>query len=244
MIGDFSSVMSDGMYLFSWFMMIVALFFTIVSMLDYFRKARELFGFKAKESALKADIAASEGPLGYAPYEGSEADIAPERLRQEAVKLVAAAKAHGVKVSTAESCTGGLIAGTITAVPGSSDVFEGSIVSYSNRIKAQELGVSELTLRTHGAVSENTACEMAKGVRTKIGADVAVSVTGIAGPGGAVAGKPVGTVWIGLADGSVNAARLFHFLGDRDQVRRQTVLAALDLLNAEVGGESIVTPLS
>lgn len=108
-------------------------------------------------------------------------------------------RGRGWKLAVAESCTGGLVADRVTNVPGSSDYFLGGIVAYSNAAKENLLGVQASTLAAHGAVSQETALEMARGVRRVFGADLAVSVTGIAGPGGAQAGKPVGLTYVGLS---------------------------------------------
>ncbi len=106
---------------------------------------------------------------------------------------------RGLTLATAESCTGGLVAARLTAIPGSSDVFLGSVVAYANSVKTSQLGVPEELLATFGAVSAETAAAMAEGARTRLGADVAVSVTGVAGPGGGTAEKPVGLVFLHAA---------------------------------------------
>ena len=135
-------------------------------------------------------------------------------------------------VATAESCTGGWIAKALTDIAGSSQWFIEGFVTYSNESKMQRLGVSSLVLRRHGAVSEATVRAMAAGALRRTGAQLAVAVTGIAGPGGAVPGKPVGTVWIGWAQrrgrGMRVGVQLRHFRGDREAVRRKTVRAALE----------------
>ena len=113
--------------------------------------------------------------------------------------LVAAARAKNKTLATAESCTGGLIGAAITATAGSSSVFHGGIIAYHNDVKISQLSVAPDMLNTHGAVSEAVAKQMAKGCRERLGVDIAVSVTGVAGPGGGSAEKPVGTVWIGVA---------------------------------------------
>lgn len=138
---------------------------------------------------------------------------------------------------TAESCTGGWIAKTITDVAGSSDWFDCGMAAYSYEAKQAMLGVRPQTLETHGAVSRETVIEMVSGALVHSGASVAVAVTGIAGPGGAIEGKPVGTVWIAWKRrGGYPTAELFHFAGDREAVRRQTVAAALEGLGHLVGG--------
>ena len=126
---------------------------------------------------------------------------------------------QGLTISTAESCTGGLIASRITDVPGSSAYFLGSIVAYSYEAKAALLGVSWDTLNGKGAVSRETVIEMACGARKVLSADIAVSVSGIAGPGGGTPDKPVGSTWIGLATPSGEEAR--HFVWDGDRIRNK-----------------------
>lgn len=129
---------------------------------------------------------------------------------------------------TAESCTGGWIAKTLTDLPGSSAWFDAGVVTYSYEAKEALLGVNPRTLEHSGAVSEETVLEMVSGALARFGAGVAVAVTGIAGPSGGTADKPVGTVWIGWKRrGGYAHARLFHFAGDREAVRRRTVAAAL-----------------
>jgi nicotinamide-nucleotide amidase len=137
---------------------------------------------------------------------------------------------RGLKLATAESCTGGLVAARLTSVPGSSDVFVGAIVSYANEVKAQELGVPEEILERHGAVSPETAAAMAAGVRERLGADVAVAVTGIAGPGGGSAEKPVGLVNLHVEGPDGALAREIDFPGDREAIRGRAAAAALHLL--------------
>lgn len=133
------------------------------------------------------------------------------------------------KIATAESCTGGMIAEAITSVPGSSDVFDGGIVSYANAVKHACLGVREETLAAHGAVSAETAAEMAAGVCRLMGAQIGVAVTGIAGPGGGSETKPVGLVWFGICvDGRVQTQSR-RFSGNRTQVRHAAVRHALSL---------------
>ena len=139
---------------------------------------------------------------------------------------------------TAESCTGGWIAKACTDISGSSRWFQGGVVAYSNTLKALLLGVSEGLLAQHGAVSEPVARAMAAGVLTRTGSTVAVAVSGVAGPDGGTADKPVGTVWLAWAwrepDGSLRSeARCERFPGGRDEVRRRTVRCALERLLAE-----------
>ena len=129
---------------------------------------------------------------------------------------------------TAESCSGGWIAKALTDLPGSSAWFDAGVVTYSYQAKEALLGVDPKTLERTGAVSEETVLEMVSGALSRFGAGIAVAVTGIAGPSGGAPGKPVGMVWIGWKRrGGYGHARLFHFPGDREAVRRQTVAAAL-----------------
>ena len=139
-------------------------------------------------------------------------------------------KNTGKTVSCAESCTGGLIGSLITSVPGSSSVFMGGVIAYSNTVKTNLLGVPQSELKEYGAVSMPVAKSMALGAIKATGSDYSVAVTGIAGPGGAVPGKPVGTVCIGVSDGSRALASTFHFSGDRDAIRSRTVNEALAML--------------
>ena len=136
----------------------------------------------------------------------------------------------GKTLVTAESLTGGGIGAALTAVPGSSAVYKGGIISYTNWVKETVLGVSHDTLETHGAVSLQTAEEMAVGARRVLQADVAVSVTGLAGPGGDEYGNPVGTVCIGFCNEQESFAVKYHFEGNREDVREQTIRAALELV--------------
>ena len=136
----------------------------------------------------------------------------------------------GRTLATAESCTGGGIGAALTAVPGSSAVFKGGIISYTNDIKQNLLGVPVNLLERVGAVSAPVAEAMAQGARRVLNADIAVSVTGLAGPGGDEFGNAVGTVFIGYEDSEYHVVMQYHFDGDRDAVRKQTVEAALELI--------------
>ena len=136
----------------------------------------------------------------------------------------------GKTLVTAESCTGGGIGAALTAIPGSSAVYKGGIISYTNWVKRHILGVDEALLETVGAVSAPVAEAMARGVRERLCADVAVSVTGLAGPGGDEYGNPVGTVFVGYSDDNITISRRFLISGDREQVRRQAMEAALELI--------------
>jgi nicotinamide-nucleotide amidase len=140
------------------------------------------------------------------------------------------ARGQGLLLAAAESCTGGLVAARLTSVPGSSDVFRGGVVAYDNEVKRAQLGVSEETLATHGAVSAETASEMALGARELLGANVAVSTTGIAGPGGGTPEKPVGLVYLHASGPGAELARELNLPGDREAVRRRATAAALHLV--------------
>jgi len=137
---------------------------------------------------------------------------------------------QGLTLATAESCTGGLVAARLTSVPGSSDVFVGGVVAYSNEVKARELGVPEATLERFGAVSEEAAEAMTAGARERLGADVAVSVTGVAGPGGGTPEKPVGLVFLHAQGPNGSLARRLDFPGDREAIRGRATAAALHLV--------------
>jgi PncC family amidohydrolase len=137
---------------------------------------------------------------------------------------------HGLWLAAAESCTGGLISHLITNVAGSSAYYLGGVTAYSNEVKVRLLGVSKLTLEQHGAVSEETVLEMARGVRKAMWADIGVSVSGIAGPTGGTPDKPVGTVWIGLSSPRDENACHFLWSGDRLAVKEQSAQAALKMV--------------
>lgn len=238
MVGSVHAAFSDWMWLLSWGVMIIALVLTVVSMLDYIAKARHLIGFMPKgtykrDSSGETSINNREALAVETSQLKNEdlAAIAPEALEDLACDVLQALSRAGKSIGTAESLTGGLIAATLTEVPGSSEVVRGAVVSYVNEVKQELLGVDHETLVRTGAVSEETARAMAEGARRDLGADVAVAVTGIAGPSGAEEGKPVGTVWIGLANSSETTARRYCFGGNRAQVRFQTVRAALDLVS-------------
>jgi PncC family amidohydrolase len=148
-------------------------------------------------------------------------------LEIEAGKLL---RQKSLKLALAESCTGGLIGHRLTNVPGSSEYFLGGVVAYAYEAKANVLSVSWDTLNGFGAVSSETVHEMARGAKKILDADVAVSVSGIAGPGGGTAEKPVGTTWVGLAANDGEWSREFHFDGDREQNKASSADAALEML--------------
>ena len=142
----------------------------------------------------------------------------------------------GVKLATAESCTGGLIGHRLTNVPGSSDYYLGGVVSYAYEAKVALVGVSWETLTKHGAVSRETVLQMARGVRQALSADIAVSVSGIAGPGGGLPGKPVGTTWLGLSTPQGEWARVFCFPGNRLENKSFSADAALQFVTDYLNG--------
>jgi nicotinamide-nucleotide amidase len=141
-----------------------------------------------------------------------------------------AARSRRLTIATAESCTGGLVAARLTSVPGSSEVFVGGLVAYDDRIKVEELGVPAGLLERHGAVSAETAAAMAAGARRSLSADVAVSVTGVAGPGGGTADKPVGLVYLHAETPDASHGVELRLPGDRGAVRRRAAASALHLL--------------
>ena len=165
-----------------------------------------------------------------------------DRLTASAAKILGAAlSASGRTVAVAESCTGGLLGGAITSVPGSSLYFSGGVVAYGNPAKTSLLGVPPDLLAARGAVSREVALAMAEGVLSLFRADLAIAVTGVAGPGGGSRGKPVGTVWVAVvAPGGVRHAHRFRFPGGRDAVRRESVRASLgiaaDVLRSAAAG--------
>ena len=154
-------------------------------------------------------------------YGEDDADLAAVVLEQ--------CRSLGLKLAVAESCTGGMLGERITNIPGSSDVFLGGIIAYHNDVKREALGVRGEDIERYGAVSEQVALQMASGAREKMGADVGVSVTGIAGPGGGTLDKPVGLVWISVY-GSDAKARRFHMVGDRAEIRQRAAQAALEMV--------------
>jgi nicotinamide-nucleotide amidase len=153
-----------------------------------------------------------------------------------AAEVLELARGRGARIGTAESCTGGLAAGALTAIAGSSDVVEGGFVTYSNAAKTRLLGVDPELLAAHGAVSEPVARAMAEGALRSLPADFAVAITGVAGPGGGTAEKPVGLVHFAAAGGGEPTNHVEVRMGDigRDEIRIASVIAALDLLRARL----------
>ena len=159
---------------------------------------------------------------------------ADETLERAVVELLSK---NGLSITAAESCTGGLVCGKIVNVAGASEVFRGGYITYSNKQKRNVIGVKKSTLEKYGAVSEQVAAEMAKGVLEVAKADVAISTTGIAGPGGGTPEKPVGLVYIGCAVKNKVYVEKFNFSGSRNKVRESTVVAALSMVRKYVSSE-------
>jgi nicotinamide-nucleotide amidase len=157
-----------------------------------------------------------------------------EAMRDKASAIMHTCRGKGLTLATAESCTGGLIGALFTEIPGSSDVFERGFTTYSYRSKTEVLGVDAQMLQQHGAVSEQVVMVMASQALIRSKVDITVAVSGIAGPGGAVPGKPVGTVYIGVATKDGTHVERFLFDGDRSDVRLQTVEKALDMLQEKI----------
>jgi len=146
-------------------------------------------------------------------------------------KINSIMRKEGPSLSVAESCTGGLVSKLLTDVPGSSEFFSGGVVSYSNEVKARVLGVTPATLEDHGAVSPETAREMAEGILALMGTDLSVAITGIAGPSGGSAAKPVGLVYIAVAGKNrETGVKKFRFSGSREEIRESSAAAALEML--------------
>ena len=221
MIGDISIALADRMWVISWIVMLIALGLTIASLIDYLYKGREILGLGDQ----KLGGAQADEKHGSTEDDGIQPGIRDHEGL--ATQVIEKALERHTTLATAESLTGGLIGSALTSVPGSSEVYKGGVVSYTNEVKSAILDVDDVTLAEVGAVSSETAEQMARGVRKRIGADISVSVTGIAGPGGAEEGKPVGTVWMGVATARGTKSQRFQFEGDRQSVRAQTVEAAL-----------------
>ena len=184
----------------------------------------------AEEAAARLDAAATalRGKVGRWVYGEDEADLS--------VLVLEALRSRGMRIAVAESCTGGMLGMRLTAIPGSSDVVHGGVIAYDNAVKVRQLGVPEATLQAHGAVSEETARAMAGGVRGLLGVDVGVGITGIAGPGGGSAEKPVGTFCVAVdVQGAVRSFRTTS-VGDRHEVRQRATQAALSLVLKALDG--------
>jgi nicotinamide-nucleotide amidase len=172
--------------------------------------------------------------------------MADQELTEAARALLDLCRRKRLMLAAAESCTGGLLAATLTEIPGSSDVFERGFVTYSNEAKQVMLGVTPVTLAKRGAVSRETAEAMATGVLAHAPVDIAVSITGIAGPGGAVPGKPVGLVYLAAASRSGRLIQRERKYGDigRAQVRRACVIEALTMLGELAASERAKPPIA
>jgi nicotinamide-nucleotide amidase len=166
--------------------------------------------------------------LGRYVYGEDSTDLAEVALQR--------ARDRRLRIAVAESCTGGLLGARLTAIPGSSDVVRGGVIAYDNLVKGDVLGVEPAALRTHGAVSEQVALEMAAGVRRRIGAEIGVGITGVAGPGGGTPAKPVGTVWIAVDVEGVTRTYGGMFFGDRGEIRFRATQAALDMIRRALDG--------
>ena len=176
-------------------------------------------GAEARGAALADSLRSSLGRHLFSEDERTIAEIVLDLCRE-----------RGLTLATAESCTGGLVAARLTAVPGSSDVFRGGVVSYADGVKEDALGVPAAILERHGAVSAEAAEAMAHGARERLGADVAVAVTGVAGPGGGSEEKPVGLVFVHATGPDGDEARRSELPGDREMVRGRATAAALHLV--------------
>ncbi len=203
--------------------------------------ARALAEAGGEPEGVQATICAHDGEIwielfgdGESLAETMRRELAPAVFAEDDLRVeelvLEESRAQGLSLVTAESCTGGLIAARLTSVPGASDVFLGGIVAYENGVKLSQLGMDEETLASYGAVSAETAAAMAQGAREALGADVAVAVTGVAGPGGGTPEKPVGLVYLHASGPDGEAARELQLPGDREAIRRRATAAALHLV--------------
>jgi len=200
---------------------------------------RAAVGGALEDQAIGGDVG-GPGTIGSRPEPGMRAHSAEPVIAdvwELAARLGERMADRGLTVATAESCTGGLVAAAITDVPGSSGWFLGAVVAYANDVKTRLLEVTEADLAAEGAVSEAVALAMALGARRRLGTDLAVAITGIAGPGGATPDKPVGTVWIAVSGAGRSLARQHRFDGDRRAVRRAATAAALAMLLELLAGD-------
>ena len=237
-MGSLVEAFSDVMWVLSWIVMAIALVLTIVSMLDYISKARDLIGLGSLGSKGKAS------PAAQACKDDAKPEIAPRPASDEAgrvtddsalaAEVIDCARVRGLTLGTAESLTGGLISACLTSVPGSSDVVCGGVASYMVEVNEGALGVDSEVVAQEGVVSEAVALQMAQGATRALSCDISVAVTGIAGPGGAEPGKPVGTVCAACVGPFGSTTTTWHFDGDRASVRAQTVNAALLLVRDSV----------
>jgi nicotinamide-nucleotide amidase len=203
--------------------------------------AQALAGLGGEPEGVQATICAHDGEIWvelFGPAEGLArslkdalgSPVFAEDDRPVEELVLTLARENGLSIATAESCTGGLVAARLTTIPGGSDVFRGGVVAYENDVKLAQLRVPEQTIAAHGAVSPETAAAMAEGARNEVGADVAVAVTGIAGPGGGTHEKPVGLVYLHASAPDRELAWKLDLPGDRAAIRRRATAAALHLL--------------
>jgi nicotinamide-nucleotide amidase len=178
-------------------------------------------------SAAGADAALDEAAMKLRGVAGRY--VYGEEAADLAEIVLGLCRRRGVRIAVAESCTGGMLGSRITSVAGSSDVFVGGVLAYENRVKREILGVSDAVLDEHGAVSGQVASKMAESVRTLLHADIGIGVTGVAGPGGGTAEKPVGMVWVAL-DGVATEARCLRLFGTREEIRQRAVQASLEMV--------------
>lgn len=257
MVGSIADAMGDILWVVSWVVMTIALVLTVVSMLDYIAKARELIGLGKRSrrlskrsdgkvaqasdastprvstpSAVEATSALPVDPMNASS--SRPALLSDECISRKAEQLLAAAREKSLTLGTAESLTGGLICAALTSIPGSSSVVCGGVASYMPSVKVGVLGVEAAAIANDGVVSETVASQMACGARLALGCDICVAVSGIAGPGGAEEGKPVGTVCFACASENECVSQTMVFDGGRGEVRDQTVNTALDMLSVAV----------
>jgi nicotinamide-nucleotide amidase len=229
MVGSLFDAMHDILWVVSWAVMIIALVLTVVSMLDYISKARYLIGLSSKRDTDNA-VGANSSDAAFSGGDHSGNQPASSAIGAMAADVISSAQVRGLTVGTAESLTGGLICSYLTSIPGSSSVVCGCVGSYMTSVKERVLHVKGESIAEAGVVSEAVAEQMAQGACETLGCDVCVAVTGIAGPGGAEPGKPVGTVCAACVSPFGSRVHTFHFQGDRQSVREQTAYVALRLL--------------
>ncbi len=174
------------------------------------------------EALLGAAAARLRERLAHRCYGEDTADLA--------AVVLALARARGLRIGVAESCTGGMLGARLTAIPGASDTFAGGVIAYDDAIKTALLGVDPGALQDDGAVSERVVVQMAAGVRARLGVGIGIAVTGVAGPAGGTDEKPVGTVWVGVDTGDGTRARLARFGGNREEIRQRSVQMALEMV--------------
>lgn len=233
-----AGMLSNVLLIVSQFALAAAVILTIWSGVDYFMKCKD--SLLAPEefdeaSASNISVVAAEPAQSAAPavaQENQEADDGLpswDEICNYAGYILDKARRRNITIGTAESCTGGLVEAALTAIPGSSDVVKGAIGSYANSVKHNVLNVDNNILEIYGAVSAECAQQMARGACQSLGCDVSVSVTGIAGPGGGTQDKPVGLVWFGVCYDGFVTTESYIFEGNRSQVRKQSVIHALQL---------------